>query len=42
MSRLAKGLLLVIKHFRKTELYKQKLDFANKIAKDSDYAKAEL
>lgn|GEM_PF-1482279 len=42
MSRLAKGLLLVIKHFRKTELYKQKLDFANKIAKDSDYAKAEF
>ena len=42
MSRLAKGLLLVIKYIRRTELYKQKLEFSNQIAKDSDYAKAEF
>ncbi len=37
---LAKGLSLVIKHIKKTEIYAQKLEFANKISKDSDYAKA--
>ena len=42
MFNLAKGLLLVIKYIRKTELYKQKLELADQISKDSDYARAEF
>ena len=39
LFRLAKGLALVIKYIRKTELYKQKLEIANSVARDSDFAK---
>lgn len=42
MFRLAKGLLLVIRSIRRTERYKQQLELANRIAKDSDFAKAEF
>ncbi len=42
MFNLARGLLLVIKYIRKTELYKQKLELADRVAKDSDSAKAEF
>ena len=42
MYKLAKGLSQVVRSMKKTEDYKQKLELANKIAKDSDLARSEF